>query len=344
MSGQPTPLVSVVTPVYNGGKYLRECIESVIAQSYANWRYTIVNNCSTDDTLEIARYYERSDPRIRVHDSAEFLPIIDNHNRAISLIDADSAYCKPLMADDWLYSECIETMVGCALTQPSIGLVCSCASTDGDKMLFDRLRSADSVPASATTVLAGRIACRVSFLEDRHFFGSPTTTFIRSDLIRKRRAFYDPVNVHADPESCYDILQESDFAFVHRALAFIRAHEQSQTSNLRGIESILAGRVYTLAKYGRVYLTDEEFQRRYREKLSEYYAKLAVGAVELRGRRFWQFHRRMLIEIGAPLDRLRLARAIASHVVPRLASPGSLVRGVANLVSVLRKSRRRPER
>src|SRR5882762_1491960 len=114
------PLVSVVTPVYNGGEYLRECIESVIAQNYTNWRYTIVNNCSTDDTLEIARQYERRDARVRVHDNVEFLPIIDNHNRAISLIDADSAYCKPLMADDWLYPECIETMVNCALTQPSI--------------------------------------------------------------------------------------------------------------------------------------------------------------------------------------------------------------------------------
>ena len=45
------PLVSVVTPVYNGQAYLAECIESVLAQSYSNWQYTVVNNCSTDATL-----------------------------------------------------------------------------------------------------------------------------------------------------------------------------------------------------------------------------------------------------------------------------------------------------
>ena len=38
------PLVSVVTPVYNGEKYLCECIESVIAQEYENFEYIVVNN------------------------------------------------------------------------------------------------------------------------------------------------------------------------------------------------------------------------------------------------------------------------------------------------------------
>src|SRR2546430_9956194 len=121
MSRQQEPLVSVVTPVYNGAKYLRECLASLIAQSYANWRCALVNNRSTDDSLEIALHYASLDSRITVHNNAEFLPIIDNLNRAYALIDRDCIYCKPLMADDWLYPECIATMVSCALAQPSIG-------------------------------------------------------------------------------------------------------------------------------------------------------------------------------------------------------------------------------
>jgi glycosyltransferase involved in cell wall biosynthesis len=332
VSGQHKPLVSVVTPVYNGGKYLRECIESIIAQSYTNWRYTIVNNRSTDDSLEIALHYASLDPRVRVHDNAEFLPIIDNHNHAYSLIDRDSIYCKPLMADDWLYPDCLEMMVTRALPQPSIGLVCCLASTGNNQILFDQLQPADSPSGSATTVLPGRIACRIPLLEDRHFFGSPTTELIRADLIRKRRPFYDPVNLHADAESCYDILQESDFAFIHQALAFIRKHEQSQTSLMLGLESMRSGRFYTLTRYGHVYLNEEEFRRCYRQRLVQYYAMLAVAAVELRGRAFWEFHRSMLIRSGAPLDRMRLACAIASHVVHKLASPRSFVRGVARRI------------
>ena len=50
MNTPQAPLVSVVTPVYNGARYLRECIESVLAQGYGNWRYLMLNNRSTDAT------------------------------------------------------------------------------------------------------------------------------------------------------------------------------------------------------------------------------------------------------------------------------------------------------
>ena len=60
------PLISVVTPVYNTEKYLAECIASVLGQTYQNWEYVIVNNCSTDKSLEIAQRYVQEIPRIRV--------------------------------------------------------------------------------------------------------------------------------------------------------------------------------------------------------------------------------------------------------------------------------------
>ena len=83
------PLVSVVTPVHNGERYLRRCIESVIAQSHVNWDYTIVNNCSTDGTLGIALEYASRDHRIRVQSNSSFLHINANYNMA----PADAEKC-----------------------------------------------------------------------------------------------------------------------------------------------------------------------------------------------------------------------------------------------------------
>lgn len=60
------PKVSVVLPTYNGSKYLAESIESVINQTFTDWELIIINDCSTDGTLEIANSYAEKDDRIKV--------------------------------------------------------------------------------------------------------------------------------------------------------------------------------------------------------------------------------------------------------------------------------------
>ena len=80
------PLVSVVTPVYNGAEYLAECIESVFNQTYENWEYVISDNCSTDGSLEIARGYEARDPRIRVVAEDVFVDQLASSNRSLRAI------------------------------------------------------------------------------------------------------------------------------------------------------------------------------------------------------------------------------------------------------------------
>ena len=61
MSLGQEPLVTVLTPVYNGEDFLAQCIESILAQDYRNFEYIIVNNCSKDRTLEIAQSYAEKD-------------------------------------------------------------------------------------------------------------------------------------------------------------------------------------------------------------------------------------------------------------------------------------------
>ena len=82
-------LISIVLPVYNGAKYLRESIDSVLAQTYTNWELLIVDDCSKDETPEIAQEYARKDARVRYYRNEQNLRLPRNLNKGFSLAKGD---------------------------------------------------------------------------------------------------------------------------------------------------------------------------------------------------------------------------------------------------------------
>jgi len=63
-------MVSIIIPCFNSGKYLSECLESVLSQDYTDFEAIVVNDCSTDNTLEIAYSYAQTDARIKIIDNS----------------------------------------------------------------------------------------------------------------------------------------------------------------------------------------------------------------------------------------------------------------------------------
>jgi glycosyltransferase involved in cell wall biosynthesis len=322
MSSAGQPLVSIVTPVYNGEPYLRQCIESVLSQSYGNWDYVIVNNCSTDRTLEIAQEYAARDPRIHVHSNERFAPVIENHNIALRQISVESKYCKMVFADDWLFPECLSEMVKVAERYPSLGIV-GAYGLDGKEVLWEGL-------AYPCTFISGRELCRNTLLGGPYVFGTPTSLLIRADLIRSKNAFYNEENLHADNEVCYEILQQADFGFVHQILTFSRPRPGSNTTTARNLESYVLGNLSAIISHGPVFLTAQEYEARREQWLKQYYKVLAKSFLRMREQKFWEFHRARLMQLGSPLNRSRLFRAVAREMLASFARPMDILDGVLN--------------
>ncbi|MDE6394665.1 MAG: glycosyltransferase, partial [Duncaniella sp.] len=59
-------MISVIIPAYNAQAYLRECLESVLAQSFSDWEVIVVDDGSTDSTAAIAQSFSARDSRVRV--------------------------------------------------------------------------------------------------------------------------------------------------------------------------------------------------------------------------------------------------------------------------------------
>jgi glycosyltransferase involved in cell wall biosynthesis len=308
-----SPLVSVVTPVYNGEKYLHDCIESVLAQTYQNWEYVIVNNCSTDRTLEIAQEYADKNKRISVISNDHFVGMTENHNIAFQLISQRSTYCKLVSADDWLYPECIEKLLEVAEHNPTVGIVGSYAiNANGIRWI--------GLPYD-TTVFSGRQVCRLYLLGAIDAFGTPSTVLYRSALVRSRCPFFPGSAGSDDLEACLIGLESNDFAFVHQILSFERIHDEAMNTKLRPLNSFMLDRIEFLGKYGPRHLTHDELEERMDELLRDYYKFLAVAAVNLRNNEFWSYHKTRLKQMGYRLRGVRLTGAICMKLLDLLLNP-----------------------
>jgi glycosyltransferase involved in cell wall biosynthesis len=301
MNSESQPLVSVVTPVYNAEPYLAECIESILAQTYENWEYVIVNNCSTDHSLEIAQHYAQQDARIRIHDNKDFLNQMQNWNHAMRQISPESRYCKVVHADDWLFPECVSRMVEVTEASPSVGIV-------GAYRLDENRVNLDKLPYPST-VVSGREICRLTLLGQLYVFGSPTSLLIRSDFVHASKAFYDESIIQADKKVCFDILQHSDFGFVHQVLTYTRRHNDSMTSMIHRFQTRRLGTLIYLKRYGPIFLSKEEYERRFKQVIKDYYEFLGRNVFELRSKAFWEYHKDGLRTLGHPLSLPRLIQA-----------------------------------
>lgn len=307
MTAQSLPIVSVVTPVYNGVEYLAECIESVLAQTYQNWDYTIVNNCSTDGSEDLARSYALKDSRIRVVTNDHFLRALPNHNAALRQISPGCKYCKIVFADDWIFPDCLAEMVAVAEANPTVGIV-GAYGLQEDEVMWTGL----PYPSPVTP---GAEVCRRYFLELTNVCGTSTSVLYRADLVRDCDPFYNESNLHADMEACMVLLKKCDFGFVHQILTFKRLRPDSLGAFTQEMNTLIAGHLYSLAMHGRDFLSEDEFKDRLRKLTAEYYNLLAVSF--LRGRRdgkFWEYHKMKLIESGVGFSRTRLLRAIVARI------------------------------
>jgi glycosyltransferase involved in cell wall biosynthesis len=313
-------LVSVVTPVYNGEDYLRECFDSVLAQTHRNFEYVIVNNCSKDRTLEIAREYARKDPRIRVHDNEKFVGVIANHNIAFGLISREAKYCKVVSADDFIFPDCLRQLVAVGEANPSAGFI-GCYQLSGKRILWQGF-----VYPQAS--FDGRELCKKVFLEgDPAFgFGTPTSLLYRADLVRSSETFYPNASPHADTSACFKYLEKSDFGFAYQVLSFERTHPLTQSSKSAILNRYSSAYIDDLIQYGRFYLSEEQWKRRLQEELNAYYQFLAMSAIRRRDAEFWDYHRERLKELGHPISTLKLLRGGLSKLTGALVNPAQTVR------------------
>jgi hypothetical protein len=169
------PHVSVLITAFNRERYITASIESVLAQTFGDFEVVIVDDRSTDGTLDIARQFERADSRVRVVVNEHNLGQFRNRNRAASL--ARGRFLKFHDSDDVMYPHCLEVMVPLLEAHPTAGFGLS----------NSRAWPGGPVPM----LLTPRQSYQREFLGFGLFMGGPAVALFRAEAFEALGGFED---------------------------------------------------------------------------------------------------------------------------------------------------------
>lgn len=137
-------LVSIILPVYNGAENIATSINSIINQSYTNWELIIVNDCSTDQTLEVILEYQQKDKRIKILSNQTNMKLPKSLN--IGFTEAKGDYLTWTSDDNMYKSNAIERMVSELETNRDIVMVFSDYTTiDKNNNIINEIKIADQL-------------------------------------------------------------------------------------------------------------------------------------------------------------------------------------------------------
>ncbi len=127
-----TPTISVLMTAWNREKFLGDAIASVLASTYEDFELIVVDDCSSDGTVAIARGFTEKDRRVRVHLNEKNLGDYPNRNRAASL--ARGKYLKYVDSDDLMYPHGLQVLVETMERYPAAGYGICTLEPDPDRI------------------------------------------------------------------------------------------------------------------------------------------------------------------------------------------------------------------
>lgn len=238
------PLVSVLMTVYNRQEYVGEAIESVLKSTYRDFELIIVDDSSTDRSLEIANGYAGADRRIRLYENRSNLGDYPNRKTAASY--ARGKYLKYLDSDDKIYDSglayCVEQMEKAPQAAVGVGV-----QSDG------------SLPE--TTCWAPE-----KIIHD-HFFGrgylgiGPTGCIYRKDKFQEMQGFNVQAGVFADADLNIRLAARYPVLLMQRPFFFYRRHPGQQQKHTEADHIIHGYRYFkALMEKGNLPLLNEQIR------------------------------------------------------------------------------------
>lgn len=136
------PKVSIVLPVYNAEPYLSQCIESMLNQTFDDFELLIINDGSTDNSLEVMNAYAAIDSRIKLINNTTNIGLVSVLNQSVEQCLGE--YVARMDADDWSEPDRLELQFNYLECHPKVGIVGSWIKLFGEKNEIWHYRNNDA--------------------------------------------------------------------------------------------------------------------------------------------------------------------------------------------------------
>jgi glycosyltransferase involved in cell wall biosynthesis len=220
-----TPKISIVFPVYNGEKYVKESVDSLLGQTLDNFEIIIWDDGSTDTTSQILRTYR--DPRIKFRSNLRNLGLFPTLNLAIR--QSRGEYVRLWSQDDIMKPSCLDSELRYFDAHLNTALA-YCAFDGIDD--FGRLRS-KRADIQKAFVVSPQVASEIMFYHG-DITGNIANVMIRRSILERTGLFREDMKVSGDFELLVRLAGEYSFCEIHEPLIYLRTHKR-QFSFQRGV-------------------------------------------------------------------------------------------------------------
>lgn len=221
-------LISVIMSNYNTPEeYLREAIESILNQTYSNFEFIIVDDCSTDNSPEIINSY--TDSRITVIKNEVNMGITKSLNRALAVSKGE--YVARMDADDICFPERFQKQVDFLKRYPDTVVCGTWVKLFGDGAnIFKEKYSCKTLPEKETL--------RINLLFGNHMNIIHPTAMFNHGLLKKNSISYNENYIYAqDYRMWVDCAQKGDLANIPEILFNYRVHSKAISSDKKNIQT-----------------------------------------------------------------------------------------------------------
>lgn len=231
------PLISICIPTFNGEKYLSQCLNSILAQEFGDIEILIVDDHSTDRTIDIIQNYAGQDRRIRLEKNPVNLGLVQNWNRCLEL--AQGEWIKFVFQDDLLEPNCLNTLLSSSQPNSTIiycrrNLIFESGVSKEIKEEYLKLLSVVNQVFSGLTYISSSKYCEavLDFIYNPCFnlIGEPTSVMFHRNVISRFGMFNPHIIQICDEEFWTRIAVNTGLIYVEENLANFRIHKHSTSA------------------------------------------------------------------------------------------------------------------